>query len=918
MDELSQHHGNVYNGITASGSARLHLGDIHFHDVRRAVADEEASELQRQALLKSLAFQDMNSRRVQLENGPSNHLEWIWEHAGFLQWIRSDIDVFWISGKPASGKSTLMNYIVRHGKCSELLRSCTGKDWTLVRFFFDFRAGKTNANTQEGMLRSFLFQLVDAVPVAASYVLQSVPGRNAHIEYNDKSSAELLEIIRAAIVAAHIHVCAFIDGLDEFEGSIRDLMDAIHKLCDGAALKLCLASRPEVAISNALRGVPYVRMQDHNQKTICDYAESCFNSIPGSSLSLSERDLLIQQITAESDGVILWTRLVCSEVVDGLLASETLEEIQLRVSCYPQDLDHVYERLLNQASTKSSLANSRHETAIALCFVQIPKVAEAMVKTRLAAKVLKEILEFAKNIGVLPGYPTQKLSIEAFYNRLQSRLGGLVDVTPGENLRLVHKTLETYLERSNWIEHNLPVEFLARYPNHVWLRFCCDYLLHHTLSENQAVVFTPALFSCTGTSTDNLLAPLAPELFDAQLNHNDFINFAASAMPKLAEAAAGDLNLDQLIRDTLSCPQLGRHFGADCCFERPDIYEYWLLPPLERALLLAISHGLWRHAESIFDLMPSQLSDDTYRRVVRQIMRCRRRLALSGSQALTVARENPLIEKWLRLATPHATTEELFRLSKLPFSELVQSVRFLVTFREPTTWPRCHPLLVIYLNDESLLPISANDQVKPWSPSPLWWAWNQWPGSTTLEMQELELFELLVNSGEDINRSHYPYISLLHAAVMYEEPNMRMVELVKFLIKRGVEPTKEGPSGTPLQLAEARYAEIALNGQEKSAHHKRAVLNFVIQLLRQATNSSMSTKNNTEDDLLNISDEFWCEGGLDHRADYLVIENSGRLIKYDMDEHNTKYQVSSYPTPLQRTLTTDLRSFGSSWAVREG
>lgn len=40
----------------------------------------------------------------------------------FLEWLKADKQLFWITGKPASGKSTLMKFILSHNETGRLLK----------------------------------------------------------------------------------------------------------------------------------------------------------------------------------------------------------------------------------------------------------------------------------------------------------------------------------------------------------------------------------------------------------------------------------------------------------------------------------------------------------------------------------------------------------------------------------------------------------------------------------------------------------------------------------------------------------------------------------------------------------------------------------------------------------------------------
>jgi len=90
------------------------------------------------AFLSSLADETMRSRHATVGDAAGGTFEWIWQ-SGLSQWLesRSSSRVFWIAGKPGSGKSTLMKYIVDHDKLVGLLSKWVApRDVSVVSHFF--------------------------------------------------------------------------------------------------------------------------------------------------------------------------------------------------------------------------------------------------------------------------------------------------------------------------------------------------------------------------------------------------------------------------------------------------------------------------------------------------------------------------------------------------------------------------------------------------------------------------------------------------------------------------------------------------------------------------------------------------------------------------------------------------------------
>ncbi|KAK5081527.1 hypothetical protein LTR05_007658 [Lithohypha guttulata] len=145
--------GHTFGDLSFTGSAPIHLGDnvqVNLH----------ANDVQQQDLRKILYYENMNQRRANLESKTTAPMDWIWA-TEFGCWLRSEQTLFWISGKPGSGKSTLTKFLASSSETLRLLEMNTTKKWLVLDFYFDFRSGSSTANSSLGLLRTLLFQLVD-------------------------------------------------------------------------------------------------------------------------------------------------------------------------------------------------------------------------------------------------------------------------------------------------------------------------------------------------------------------------------------------------------------------------------------------------------------------------------------------------------------------------------------------------------------------------------------------------------------------------------------------------------------------------------------------------------------------------------------------------------------------------------------
>jgi len=335
------------------------------------------------------------------------------------------------------------------------------------RFFFDYRLHKHEANTVEGTFKSLLSQLVERSPAISEHIASSRLGHSLRAPFCEAPVDNLRDATKLAIASTDCRVCIFVDGLDEFEGSFRLLTGNLKGLADGVRVKICLASRPEIELKHALAAAPSIRMQDYNTITVRAYVKDslsgCAHYLPRGTLQR-----LIDRISDDSHGVILWSQLVCGDVVKGMLGCETESELRERVSTFPEELHEVYDRLFQQMDPRFIT-----EAALILYLVESARNGDVHLT------ILQRVLECFTEQRLLVSYPLQDLTRRNFIARLEARLGGLVDIVLHHvpfthksdlHVQTIHKTLSAYLEKSSILQKSLPATFTTSYPDHVWDR----------------------------------------------------------------------------------------------------------------------------------------------------------------------------------------------------------------------------------------------------------------------------------------------------------------------------------------------------------------------------------------------------------------------------------------------------------------
>jgi ankyrin repeat protein/Cdc6-like AAA superfamily ATPase len=345
--------GHTYTGISTSDQARGHLGDSYtvnnYHGPPPRGEDLEWKR--HKTFMEALAFRRMEFREMAVEHAYATTCQWIFEEEAFLRWrdpVFRDTNrgLFWIRGKPGSGKSTLMKCVLEHIKREPSAR-------TIASFFFNAR-GEALEKTTEGCYRTLLHHLFEQVPRLLKLV--RIP---AVFEKGQSWPVNVLKgILREAVL--HLqqdNLVLIIDALDEcLEKDIRDMMRFLEDLTTvssshGVTLWICLASRHYPTIDTRFCESLVVEATYDHTRDIREYVQDHLNVEP-----IAHRSLLSDQMVRRSGGVFLWVTLVVRNINEAFDQGETQDQLQDHISKIPDNLNLLIGSIIaSRASDKHCL-----------------------------------------------------------------------------------------------------------------------------------------------------------------------------------------------------------------------------------------------------------------------------------------------------------------------------------------------------------------------------------------------------------------------------------------------------------------------------------------------------------------------------------------------------------------------------------
>ena len=317
-------------------------------------------------ILENLAYSTMHDREEEVVAAHKSTFDWVFDESAPLPaWFSGDKGpIYWITGKPGSGKSTFMRYLFQHKATAKLLRTW-GKVY-MAGFFF-WTSGSRDQRSQTGLLRSLLHQLLsqDHNLIAAVFPdlwakLRVMSTKERIVMTFDWTVKELLaafeRLMDAALPTAKI--CLFVDGLDEFEGDHVTLINFFRDLGTRQGVKMCLSSRPWSVFEDAFEhAVPHMKLQDLTaddmHKYVTDKLRSdarvkrVFDTLP------FMQEKVVRVAVDRADGVFLWVRLAVAQV---LARWDGKSFIVALLETLPTELDDLFVKLLFTDQTDDQVA----------------------------------------------------------------------------------------------------------------------------------------------------------------------------------------------------------------------------------------------------------------------------------------------------------------------------------------------------------------------------------------------------------------------------------------------------------------------------------------------------------------------------------------------------------------------------------
>ncbi|KAI9155556.1 Vegetative incompatibility protein [Paramyrothecium foliicola] len=402
-------------------------------------------------ILNSFITAGIKERESQIDYAHEHTFDWIFTDpaAGFQSWMESDHGIFWIKGKPGSGKSTLMKYILQDPRTPNGLSSRDRTLLSMPAFFFHDR-GQDIQKSFIGLLRAVLYQLLYDIPALTMAIDGLYTQQVEKYGQCDWPLSELEGALRAITHQQVVkgNVCMFIDALDEYEGRKDEITRFLKTLVRPSPtqkirIRICASSREWNTFNLMLSDNPHLTLQDWTVSDIKAFASDRI-----AEAKRDGTDALLTEIVDRAEGVFLWVKLVIDELWEPLCNGNPTSELISLLSDLPDELPNFYHRMLGKVSDRD------HETMMIMLALATSPFATALTLDEffLALDLLPPGSDLPEPLKLVQ--TKDKVRFEEMRRRVKAYSGGLLEVPEpdedldGRNIRVqfIHQTAKSFVQ----------------------------------------------------------------------------------------------------------------------------------------------------------------------------------------------------------------------------------------------------------------------------------------------------------------------------------------------------------------------------------------------------------------------------------------------------------------------------------------
>ncbi|KAH8897809.1 hypothetical protein GQ53DRAFT_884669 [Thozetella sp. PMI_491] len=418
-------------------------------------------------MAERLRFEAFQAREAAISESFAQTYSWVFDRepregngkplwSSFPNWLESHSDAtYWITGRPGSGKSTMMKFISGHSSARKHLNRWAGDLPLLVTTYYAWNAGLTLQKSFEGLKRTLLFQALtghqELMPILAPRRWALYQAVRSVSMFPPWEAAEIEESFDAllSVCGKAIRLVLFIDGLDEFEIPARDVVSLTNSLTSASVdgIKVCVASRPWTEFDDAYHNFPSLQMHVLTWQDMSTFVADTFST----SRAFGELEHIYPQeaarlrggIVQKSNGIFIWVSIVVDALVSAATEGCSIYELQDILDSLPNDIRSLYDALWARIPMHNQNAGS--------CMIQLAYAAPWPLEWFMMwyADEIRSTGQQAQHTlnDMLLGEEWTSWAQSSLKRRLASRTRGILEVTSGDEgyVNFIHRTAREWL-----------------------------------------------------------------------------------------------------------------------------------------------------------------------------------------------------------------------------------------------------------------------------------------------------------------------------------------------------------------------------------------------------------------------------------------------------------------------------------------
>jgi len=411
-------------------------------------------------MISSLYIRETEIRLEEVSDNYGTTFEWIWTDTdlNFRAWLKHGSGGYWISGKPGSGKSTLMKYI--YTKCSngDKLPTLSEKRGQIFIGFFFHDRGSYLQKSFEGLLHSILYQILHEEPRLAKEIMA------VYLQRKEPEKAPWLlpdliqafsRIIEQDTVPVDIYL--FLDALDEFSGSPEIIAGFIQSIIDrpdkhAAEIKICFSSRPWNTFIDRFSQCSGFKIHEQTRQDIQKYISGRLADNPSTAILLTSTDIHVRKAVEKlasdtmerAEGVFLWLKLVMDDLIRAHAEGASLTELTQNLSTFPKDLEDLYKNIIQR------IPQEFRQEGYYMLEIVLRSDEQLSVESYMSCLICARCKTLENCIAKLETEFSTIPSFDSVVRRLKSRCGGLIElITDSKSwqaeLQFMHQTVKDFI-----------------------------------------------------------------------------------------------------------------------------------------------------------------------------------------------------------------------------------------------------------------------------------------------------------------------------------------------------------------------------------------------------------------------------------------------------------------------------------------